>query len=256
MYSCAIRHYNPTIGHNALQDRGSLAVSSPLADSYIQNWDDMEHLWHHIYNQMGVAPQEHPVLMTEKVQNPKASREKSVQILFEQFGIPGLHCSIREVLSLYAAGSTNGLVLGSGDGATHAVPIYEGFCLPHAVLSSAITGSRLTTLFRGLLEDRGEDIAANYGEHVLRDMKNKLCFVARDPNIPPDIDAFGVGSSYELPDRQIISVSDEGFQTYEAFFQPDLIEGQKILALTGRSSTQSRSAIETFTVTCSAKSFW
>lgn len=91
-------------------------------------------------------------------------------------------------------------MLVSGDGATYAVLIYKGFGLKYAVWRSVVTGSYLRILFRELLGDRGEDIAANYGEDVLRDMKNRLCFVARDPNSLPDVDAFGVGSLYELPD--------------------------------------------------------
>jgi len=82
----------------------------------IMNWDDMENIWHHtFYNELRVAPEEHPVLLTEAPLNPKANREKMMQMMFETFNVPAFYVAIQSVLSLYAAGRSTGLTVESGN---------------------------------------------------------------------------------------------------------------------------------------------
>jgi len=87
----------------------------------------MDKIWHHcFYNELRVCPEDHPCMLTEAPHNPKANREKMAISMFELFNVPSFSVQIQAVLSLYASGRTTGIVIDSGEGITHAVPIYEG----------------------------------------------------------------------------------------------------------------------------------
>jgi len=249
------------IGRRAQELKGLLKINYPIEHGVVDDWDDMERIWNYIYqSELETASEEHPVLLTEAPLNPSHNRDQAAQIFFETFNVPALFTSIQAVLSLYASGRTTGIVLDSGDGVTHSVPVYEGFSIPHSIRRVDLAGRDITNQLQLLLRKAGYNFLTSSEKEIVRIMKEKTCYVALNP-VKEEKDyhhvgggasggasgaaggtagtgvggggggagssgggiGYGRGEDFKLPDGSVVRLGPERFRATEILFNPELI---------------------------------
>ena len=211
------------VGAEAQARRGVLSLRHPVQRGVVTDWDGMEKVWQHaLRHELRVDPGERRVLLSEAPFNPASHRQKACEVLFETFQTPSLLVEAQAVLAMYSVGRVTATVLVSGEGLTHVVPIYEGVAIPDAVSRQDLGGKDLTESLMKTLCQRGYDLSTSSHLEIVRDIKEKLCYVAvdfeREQTSPPSVQR-----QYELPDGQVITVGAERFQCPEALFQPSRV---------------------------------
>jgi actin len=215
------------VGDEAMQKKGILNLTYPIAAGIVESWEDMEKVWHHtFYNELRVAPEEaQGVVMTEAPRCPKLNREKMVTVMFETFQVKAMYVAIQAVMSLYAAGRTTGLVCDSGDGVSHTIPVFEGFALSHGIEKMEIAGRVLNDYMQKLLLEIGESLTSSAELEIVRDIKEKHCFIAQDyeKESKEATSSSTMDASYTMPDKRVITIPAHVRMTCpELLFNPNL----------------------------------
>jgi len=174
-----------------------------------------------------ITLQDHPVMLTEPPGNPKANREKICEIMFETYGTPALYIGNQAVLSLYASGSVTGVVFESGGGASHFVPVYDGYAIPHATLNSEISGRDLTSYLMKLLNEEGKGSYGTQHELSVSHIKEQLCYVALDFKQELQTRAKNL-KTYKLPGGDVVTIGSACFRCPETLFQPSFIRKESL----------------------------
>ncbi len=142
--------------------------------------------------------------------------------MFEVFNVPCLYVSVQAVLALYSSGRTTGVVVDSGDGVSHTVPIFEGYGIPHGIQKIQLSGRDLTEYMRKILTQRGYSFTTPAEIEIVRDIKEKMCYNVNDfdESMKEAEDSHSCEKNYELPDGRKILIGNERFRCPEILFQP------------------------------------
>eukprot|EP01106_Pelomyxa_sp_JSP_P019138 TRINITY_DN93_c0_g1_i7.p1 TRINITY_DN93_c0_g1~~TRINITY_DN93_c0_g1_i7.p1 ORF type:complete len:430 (+),score=179.56 TRINITY_DN93_c0_g1_i7:89-1291(+) len=215
------------VGDEAAEMRSNLQITYPLDNGIVRSWEDMEHVWSYTFDEkLKVTPTECKVLLTEAPMNPKSNKEKMVQVMFEKYGFKGVFVAVQAVLVLYAQGLLTGVVVDSGDGVTHIIPVYEGFSMPHLVRRLDVAGSDITRYLIKLLLLRGYAFNRTADFETVRQIKEKLCYTGYDLQIEEQLgtETTVLVENFSLPDGRVIKVGQERYLAPEILFQPHLID--------------------------------
>jgi centractin len=141
------------------------------------------------------------------------------------------------VLSLYASGRTTGVVLDVGHGLTHCIPVYEGYALSHSIVRSDLGGADVDERLKSMLRrgEAGLALETTAESEFCTQMKREVCYLptmtasSSSSNAPlhHDNDARAIPAQYQLPDGQVISISDERTAP-EILFNPSLVGSEAL----------------------------
>jgi len=165
------------------------------------------------------------LLLTEAPLNPSSNRRTMAEIVFETFDFAGMKVELQATLALYAQGLMTGLIIDSGEGVTHCIPICEGNVFKSQIERIDIAGRDLTQYLLELLTRRGYNFNTSYDFEQVRDIKEATCFVScnleEDRELCKNTCAYDI--DYKLPDGEWIRIGQERFEAVEALFKPHLI---------------------------------
>jgi len=217
-------HY---ISSECEQYYSDLSIRNPIQRGNFLNEDDIPLIFEYIFSQLGLNPEqikEHPLLITEPLNNKYSNSENISQILFEKMNIPALIFAKQPLLSLISTGYSTGIVLESGSDITQSCVSYEGYLIENSCLRFDYGGKDVSNTLNILLKQRNSDINyINYFDDikVLNDIKEKQCYIKtlKDDNE----DFVSVHSEYILPDGSKLNLQDEKILAPEILFNNKLI---------------------------------
>ncbi|KAF8436416.1 actin family [Terfezia claveryi] len=214
-------------GDEAAAVRSMLQITYPMENGIITRWEDMLHLWDYTFTEkLQIDPSGRKILLTEPPMNPLSNREKMCEVMFERYNLGGVYVAIQAVLALYAQGLSSGVVVDSGDGVTHIVPVYESVVLNHLTRRLDVAGRDVTRQLINLLLRRGYAFNRTADFETVRQIKENLCYVSYDLELDHRLaeETTVLVESYTLPDGRVIRIGSERFEAPECMFQPHLID--------------------------------
>jgi actin-related protein 2 len=218
------------VGDECAKHRALLETSYPIENGVVRDWKGMCNLWDYtFFERLKIEPKEHKILLTEPPMNPKENQRKMLQCMFETYNFEAAKVGVQAMLVLYAQGLLTGVVVDSGDGVTHIVPVWEGVVPQLLIKRLDVAGRHITRYLIKLLQVRGYSFNRSADFETVRQIKERCCYVGYDLDVEKrlGLETTVLMQSYTLPDGRVIKLGAERYQAPECLFQPGLIDNEK-----------------------------
>ncbi|XP_023599668.1 actin-related protein 3B isoform X7 [Myotis lucifugus] len=174
---------------------------------------------------------------TEPPLNTPENREYLAEIMFESFNVPGLYIAVQAVLALAASWTSRqvgertltGIIIDSGDGVTHAIPVAEGYVIGSCIKHIPIAGRDITYFIQQLLREREVGIPPEQSLETAKAIKEKYCYIC--PDIVKEFAKYDLdpgkwikqytGINAINQKKFVVDVGYERFLGPEIFFHPE-----------------------------------
>lgn len=225
--------FDITIGENDKAFEWETDKVNILTGGNIKNFEVYEKFMNCLYYQkLRANPEDAYLLLTEAPMTSPDSRENLAEIMFETFNVPGMYIGIEAVMSLFASrisknvsSELTGLVIDSGAGSTHIVPIVKGYVLTSCIINSPLAGNEVDYFIVNKLKERKEKIPIAAMKEIAKDIKENCSYLC--PDIKKEYEKMSSGTEYTykyMNKENKIKLGAETFLAGEIFFQPELFK--------------------------------
>ncbi|XP_033755513.1 actin, cytoplasmic 2-like isoform X4 [Pecten maximus] len=208
------------VGDEVIANMDILDIRRPIERGIVTDWEAMETVWKHAFDDLCVKSSDTNVLVTEPPMNPRSNREKMAQIMFEKFNPRGMYVVGPNVLSSFSSGRGTGLVIDSGFEVTDVGCIFEGYKLTQSMFRSDIGGNDITNYLIELLTKRNRVFTTASEIEEANTMKERCAYVSTNPETEKVDD---IKKDYTCSNGTTVCLGEERFQCMEAMFDPSLI---------------------------------
>jgi actin beta/gamma 1 len=213
------------VGNDAVAMRGVLKIVYPIQRGQIMDWNAFYEILNHIfYNVLRMDMREHPVIYSEPILNPPNLREHMGKVFFETYQMPSILIFPSAVMALVNAGLSTGMVVEIGEGSAFVVPIADGEVLSYAVNRLPLGGMDVNENLKNFLMQEGYSMNYSAAKEILRDIKERLCYVAEDIQTESqNAYRMNIRRPYTLPDGTQIEIGTSRFMAPEVLFAPGML---------------------------------
>ncbi|KAM9250471.1 LOW QUALITY PROTEIN: actin-like protein 7A [Cariama cristata] len=214
------------VGRELQNSSVPLTLINPVRHGIVVYWNCVQDTLEYTFQmEVKIQPKNHTVLVSVPPLCTITDKEKYAEKMFEAFHMPAIHIAYQSNLSMYLYGKTSALIVESGHGTSHVVPIYESYVTRSITGRVDYAGLDITCLMK-LLNESG-NVFTEHQLNVIQYLKEKCCYTSLDLAQDLSLPIQKQQMDYKLPDGHLLTVGKERFLCAEALFKPALRGSQQ-----------------------------